>query len=128
MFSIRRIVTLGHTNAMGGAYFASYFPWTGEAREELMLGLQLPPSVILHTSEARMKYLRELAPFDVFEVFVWPRLQRLSISLRFFFVRADELVAVGDQTICFKMNGVMTEVPGVFVQGIKKADPGFREF
>ena len=124
LFAIRRVVTLGHTNAMGGAYFAAYFAWTGEAREELMLGVQLPKNLVLHTSEAHMKYLRELAPFDAFELFVWPRLQRRAISLRFFFVRRDELIAVGDQTICFKSDGAVVEVPDEFIQRLKHSDPG----
>ena len=124
LFAIRRVVTLGHTNAMGGAYFAAYFAWTGEAREDMLLGVQLPKHLVLHTSEAHMKYLRELAPFDVFEVFVWPRLQRRAISLRFFFVRAEQLMAVGVQLICFTSAGVVTEVPDEFIQGLKHADPG----
>jgi len=124
LFAIRRVVTLGHTNAMGGAYFAAYFAWTGEAREELLLGVQLPKNLVLHTSEAHMKYLRELAPFDALELFVWPRLQRRAVSLRFFFLRADQLIAVGDQLFCFTSGGVVTDVPDEFIQRLKHADPG----
>src|SRR5688572_14206282 len=97
LFAIRRTVTLGKTNAFGGAYFAEFFAWTGEAREEMLAKIRLFTIGTLHTSEARMKYLSELLPFDDFELVVWPRAKRFSLSLRFFFIRSGELIAVGDQ-------------------------------
>lgn len=123
LFSVKRIVTLGKTNAFGGAYFAEFFVWTGEAREELIAKAELPEGITLHTSEARMKYFRELLPFDEFEIIVWPRAKRMSLSLRFFFVRSNELVALGDQEICLKAGGKLVPIPRTVIQSAAHFDP-----
>ena len=123
LFAVKRIVTLGKTNVLGGAYFAQFFVWTGEAREELLAKVELPPGLTLHTSEARMKYFRELLPFDEFEIVVWPRIKRMSLSLRFFFARCGTLVAVGDQEICFKSAGNLIPIPSSIAGSVEKYDP-----
>lgn len=123
LFSLRRRVTLGKTNALGGAYFAEFFAWTGEAREDLLAQVGLPKGLTLHTSEASMKYFRELLPMEVFEIVVWPRVSRLSLSLRFFFVRAREVVAIGDQEICLKSTGRLIPIPDGVAEFIRQHDP-----
>lgn len=123
IFAVKRIVTLGRTNALGGAYFAEFFAWTGEAREELLAKAGLPAGITLHTSEARMKYFRELLPFDEFEIIVWPRAKRMSLSLRFFFVRSGALVAIGDQEICLKAEGKLVPIPQSLIQSAAHFDP-----
>jgi acyl-CoA thioesterase FadM len=123
LFAVKRIVTLGKTNALGGAYFAEFFAWTGEAREELLAKAGGIEGIILHTSEARMKYLRELKPFEEFEIVIWPRVNRMKLSLRFFFIRAGELIAVGDQDIGMKVTGKLICIPASLVQWIAQFDP-----
>jgi acyl-CoA thioesterase FadM len=123
LFALKRIVTLGKTHALGGAYFAEFFVWTGEAREELLAQAGQLVGIIPHTSEARMKYLRELHPFDAFEIIVWPRAQAMSLSLRFFFVRDSDLIAVGDQEMCLKSNGKIIPIPAQMAEFIAKFDP-----
>lgn len=123
LFSIRRRVTLGKTNVQGGAYFAEFFAWTGEAREELLAEMRFPKGFTFHTSEATMKYLRELLPMEEFELFVWPEAKGFSLSLRFFFVRGAELVAIGDQEICLKYDGRMIPIPETLASSIQQHDP-----
>jgi len=123
LFAIKRLVTLGKTNALGGAYFAEFFAWTGEAREELLARAGGLEGITLHTSEARMKYFRELLPFEAFEIFVWPRINLMSLSLRFFFIRGCELVAIGDQEICLKIAGRLMPVPPAMLEFIAHYDP-----
>jgi len=125
LFAIERMVTLGKTNAFGGAYFAEFFAWTGEAREELLGCGGLPEGISFHTSEARMKYFRELLPLERFEIVVWPRIGRmnLSLDLRFFFIRGGDLVAVGDQRICLKADGQLVPIPAALVDTIGRFAP-----
>ena len=123
LFTLKRMVTLGKTNALGGAYFAEFFAWTGEAREELLAKAGKLDGVTLHTSEARMKYFQELLPLEWFEIIVWPRAKRMSLSLRFFFIRGDELVAIGDQEICLKASGKLIPIPPPVCVFIGQFDP-----
>ena len=123
LFEVKRLVTLGKTNVFGGAYFAAFFEWTGEAREELLAKAGHLDGITLHTSEARMKYFRELRPLEEFEIVVWPRVSRMSLSLRFFFARRGELIAVGDQEICLKANGNLIPIPPLVAEFINQFDP-----
>ena len=71
-----------------------------------------------------MKYLRELRPFDTVEVVVWPRANRFSVSLRFFFIRGEELIGVGDQQICLKTpDGALLEIGEALRGAISRYDP-----
>ena len=120
---MRRIVTLGRTNAFGGAYFAEFFNWSGEAREELLAKAGDLGGITFHTSEAHTKYFRELLPFEEFEIVVWPRAARMSLALRFFFVRNGELLAIGDQEICLKGQGRLIPIPARLSELIAHFDP-----
>jgi len=123
LFSVQRLVTLGKTNAFGGAYFAEFFVWTGEAREELLAKAGGFDGVTFHTSEAHMKYFRELMPFQHFDIVVWPRAKRMSLAVRFFFIRANELIAVGDQEIALKSDGRLLALPPSFTHFVSQFDP-----
>src|SRR5436305_4852537 len=123
LFAIQRMVTLGKTNAQGGAYFAEFFAWSGEAREEMLAACGPFEGITLHTSEARMKFFRELRPFEKFEIVVWPCAGRASLSVRFFFLRGGELIAIGDQEIAFKSQGKLTALPDAFVSAVDRFDP-----
>jgi acyl-CoA thioesterase FadM len=127
LFAVKRLVTLGKTNAYGGAYFAEFFEWTGEAREELLAQAGRLDGLTPHTSEARMKYFRELLPLEEFEIVVWPRVNRMSLSLRFFFLRGAELVAVGDQEICLKVAGRLVPIPQRVRELIAARDPALSQ-
>ena len=123
LFALKRMVTLGKTNALGGAYFAEFFAWTGEAREELLAKAGKLEGITLHTSDARMKYFQELLPLEWFEIILWPRAKRMSLSLRFFFIRGDELVAIGDQDICLKADRKLIPIPPLIAEFITQFDP-----
>ena len=123
LFCVKRLVTFGRTNALGSAYFAEFFAWTGEAREELLAKAGRINGISIHTSEARMKYFRELMPLEEFEIVVWPRANRMSLSLRFFFIRGAELVAIGDQEICLKANSELIPIPQPIADFIRQFDP-----
>lgn len=123
LFAVKRMVTLGRTNAYGGAYFAAFFEWAGEAREEMLGRAGAMAGLVPHTSEAHMKYFRELRPLDDFEIVVWPRAGRMTVSLRFFFVRGNDLVAVGDQEICLKVDGKLEPLPPALSAFVAKFDP-----
>lgn len=123
LFSVRRVVTLGNTNAQGEAYFSEFFAWAGEAREELFMRMGQVSGLTFHTSEARTKFFRQLLPFDSFEILVWPRVHHMSVSVRFFFVRGSELVAVGDQDICLKASGKLIPIPQAVTDFIASYDP-----
>ncbi len=106
-----------------GAYFAEFFSWAGEAREELLAKAGDLGGITFHTSEARTKYFRELLPFEEFEIVVWPRAARMSLSLRFFFVRNGELAAIGDQEICLKAHGQLIPIPPRLSELVAQLDP-----
>lgn len=124
LFAVSRTVTLGRTNALGGVYFAAYFDWCGEVREEWLVGFGSLPALEMHTSEARIKYLREMRPFERFDLLLWPRVRGLHLSLRFFFLRNEEGIAVGDQVVCFKSAGQVISPPGEIVGWVQRWDPG----
>ena len=66
---------------------------------------------------------RELLPLENFEIIVWPRIGRVNLSLRFFFVRSDELVAIGDHEICLKAAGRLVALPSPIVAFVAAYDP-----
>jgi acyl-CoA thioesterase FadM len=123
LFAVTRRVTLGKVTANGSAYFAQFFLWSGEAREELLAELGFHVKATLHTSSASMKYFHELKAFDVFEIIVWPEIRRMSISLRFFFVCSGKLIAIGDQDICVKANGELVPLSGEILHAFSRFMP-----
>lgn len=107
-FIFRRRVYLSDTNAQGNVYFAKYFEWQGDAREEFFRSaVPIHESFFsagyrLLTVEASLEYKGEAKLYDEVEITVtvgW--IKRASAELRFVFSNAGtaKTIAVGKQII-----------------------------
>jgi YbgC/YbaW family acyl-CoA thioester hydrolase len=107
-FIFRRRVYLSDTNAQGNVYFARFFDWQGDAREEFFRSaVPIHDSFFsagyrLLTVEASLEYKGEAKLYDEIEITVivgWIR--RASAELKFVFsnVSTGKIIAVGKQTI-----------------------------
>lgn len=108
------------TNVVGNVYFARYVSWQGRCRELFLRDhaptvlADLDRGLRLVTTHVSCDYFAELRALD--RVVVRMRLDRLTptrVSMRFDFLRGDELVARGDQEIaCLRVHdGDRTLVP-----------------
>lgn len=90
----RHLVTFGDTNSAGTVYFARYFCWQGECREQLLaqfypeFAADLRQGFLMVTEFARADFFGEATLFDwlVFRVTV-SGLTRSRIEFEFEFVR-----------------------------------------
>ncbi|NKE70915.1 acyl-CoA thioesterase [Candidatus Manganitrophus noduliformans] len=107
-FIFRRRVYLSDTNAQGNVYFAKYFEWQGDAREEFFrTAVPIHESFFsagyrLLTVEASLEYKGEAKLYDEVEITItvgWIR--RASAELKFIFSNAEtgSTIAVGKQII-----------------------------
>lgn len=107
-FIFRRRVYLSDTNAQGNVYFAKYFEWQGDAREEFFRSaVPIHESFFsagyrLLTVEASLEYKGEAKLYDEIEITItvgWIR--RASAELKFIFSNAEtgNTIAVGKQII-----------------------------
>lgn len=107
-FIFRRRVYLSDTNAQGNVYFARYFEWQGDAREEFFRSaVPIHESFFsagyrLLTVEASLEYKGEAKLYDEIEITItvgWIR--RASAELKFIFSNAEtgNTIAVGKQII-----------------------------
>lgn len=103
----RHVVTLDETNLVGNVYFAHYLHWQGHCRERFLAdhapgivhALQ-DASIALVTISCAMDYYAECFALDAVEV-------RMSlaaaggnrVSMAFDFVKDEQLVARGKQTV-----------------------------
>jgi enediyne biosynthesis thioesterase len=116
-FDIERIVTLGDTNFVGNAYFATFIKWQGECREEFLIrhvpgfASRLNGDHTMATVSCSCEYLAEVQFLDGVQV-------RMSVSpvhfnlmtLHFDYYRvspgSERLVARGEQVIaCVRRSG-----------------------
>lgn len=107
-FIFQKRVYLSDTNAQGNVYFAKYFEWQGDAREEFFRSaVPIHESFFsagyrLLTVEASLEYKGEAKLYDEVEITVtvgW--IKRASAELRFVFSNAGtaKTIAVGKQII-----------------------------
>lgn len=107
-FIFRRRVYLSDTNAQGNVYFARFFDWQGDAREEFFRSaVPIHESFFsagyrLLTVEASLEYKGEAKLYDEIEITVsvgWIR--RASAELKFIFsnVETKKPIAIGKQII-----------------------------
>lgn len=118
---------LGDVNLFGTVYFARYFDWQGEAREDFF---QLVPGherlmtsgLVLVTKNASIEYKQSVRLFDevILEV-TTNNVKKLSFELVFRYYikrllddpKTKGLAAVGREKICFVKNSEITGEPEV---------------
>lgn len=118
---------LGDVNVFGTTYFARYFDWQGEAREDFF---QLVPGherlmtsgIILVTKKASIEYFKSVRLFDevILEV-TTDNVRKLSFELVFRYYikrllennKTEALAAEGREKICFVRNSEITGKPEV---------------
>lgn len=126
-FVFRKRVYLSDTNAQGNVYFARFFEWQGEAREEY-LRVAVPDhehlfkaGLRLLTVEAAAEYKGEARLYDDIEIVMSvPWIKRASFQLNFDIMKAqtNQSLAVGKQLItCANSEGKLIAIP----QPIKNA-------
>lgn len=112
-FVFRKRVYLSDTNAQGNVYFARFFEWQGDAREEFFrVAVPIHESFFsagyrLITVEASLEYKGEAKLYDEIEIEVtvhW--IKRASAELGFTFTNAktDKALAIGKQIIASANN------------------------
>ncbi len=107
-FECRHLVTFGDTNTTGSIYFANYFIWQGECREQLLARFfpeftdHLIRGFTLTTESASQEFYGEATLFDVILIRLSiASLTRSRIELEFEFVREQDgkLLGRGAQAV-----------------------------
>lgn len=117
-FIFEKTVYLSDTNAEGNVYFAKFFEWQGQAREEFFKKIRpnfLQEGIKLITVEAYSKYLHECRLFDEVEIIIKiSQLRKASIKMNFTFInkKTKEKVAEGYQIIAYAdIKGKIERIP-----------------
>lgn len=130
-FLYHRTVHLSDTNAFGSVYFARFFEFQGEAREEFLLfflGADFPAFLEqgynLVTVNAECKYGAPLYLYDdVLVKLQVSKLSRTKLHLKFEIVRLSDqsIAATGSQTIGFLTSeGKISRVPELIANNLKR--------
>lgn len=108
----QHIVTFEETNLVGNVYYANHIRWQGACREMFLkdhapdILEQLYNDLVMVTTRVSCEYFNELFAFD--EVILTMRAGEVTSSrivMRFDYIRADELIARGEQQIaCMSQN------------------------
>ncbi len=121
VFTYHKTVFLKDTNAEGNVYFARYFEWQGEAREDFFRHAVpdhmelLSSGTKLITVHSWIKHEHESYVFD--EVIIGVRttsLKKMSMELSFEFVNINtrKIIAIGGQKLAFAdKNGNLISIP-----------------
>jgi len=109
-FTYEKRVYLKDTNAVGNVYFAKYFEWQGEAREDF-LRRAVPNHMELFslgikmiTVNAWLKYEHEVRLFDEILIEISTvSLKKMSMELGFKYINkfTNEIIAIGGQKLAF---------------------------
>jgi YbgC/YbaW family acyl-CoA thioester hydrolase len=144
VFHFKRKIYLTDTNAFQNVYFAQYFDFMGEAREELLkyiLGENtsafIETRIILLTLETSLKYKASSFLFDVIRVEV--SLDKISktkiyLNFRIYNITQKAVSCEGKMAIGTALNGRPIALPkplydgarSLFIEG-KKPSPGYEE-
>lgn len=109
-FLFEKTVYLRDTNAEGNVYFARYFDWQGEAREEFFRSAipehqsLMEEGLRIITVEASMQYKLPSFLFDVIQIEITPcNVKRMTFDLdfKFFHKTTGRLAALGRQCLAF---------------------------
>jgi enediyne core biosynthesis thioesterase len=130
-FIYEKTVYLADTNLEGNVYFANYFKWQGEAREEFYrqyFPLQLwQTGMKIITVDAHMDYKHETFFYDVVAIQIYVQhIRNMSLEMKFIFrhKQTNALLAVGSQRIAFAgPDGKLIPIP----PEIKQIAGGFVE-
>lgn len=126
-FLYERKIYLSDTNAFQNVYFAQFFHFLGEAREDLLayvlqerLGEIMSSGITLLTRDCSFKYRNSLYAYD--EIVVEIRLTKLTamsggLSFKILNVTRNQLAGEGDMTIACAMNGKLCKLPTVLFDG-----------
>lgn len=130
VFYYERQAYLTDTNFFQNVYFAQYFDFIGEAREDLfkfLLGEDfnsfMQTGIGISTVDTSIKYIKELHLFDRFKIFITiTKIQTFKVSMSFKFVKNDsnEKIAEAEMTVCFHLNGKPIPVPDVIKERVKQ--------
>jgi enediyne core biosynthesis thioesterase len=112
-FDYEHIVTFDETNVVGNVYFVNHLRWQGHCRElflrERAPGIldDLSESLVLVTTRCSCEYYAELEALE--QVVVRMSLAELAgnrVTMRFDYLRGDDLVARGEQQVaCLRRDG-----------------------
>ena len=120
-FVVRKRVYLTDTNAEGNVYFARYFDWQGQAREDFLRQAVPDHMEILRsgtkliTVHAWLKYEHESYVFDEISVHIRTvSLKKMSMELEFTYINeaTGKIIAIGGQKLAFEdASGNLITVP-----------------
>lgn len=119
-FTFLKRVYLSDTNAQGNVYFARFFEWQGEAREEFFrVAVPIHDAFFasgyrLITVEASLEYKGEAALYDEVEIEVkvhWLRRASSELGFRYINTKTGECLAVGKQVIACAKEGKIVTAP-----------------
>ncbi len=109
-FVFRKRVYLTDTNAEGNVYFARYFDWQGQAREDFFRQAVPDHMEILRsgtkliTVHAWLKYEHESYVFDEISIHIrTTSLKKMSMEMEFAYVNeaTGKIIAIGGQKLAF---------------------------
>ena len=129
-FLYERTIHLGDTNLFGSVYFARYFDFQGEAREEFLkyfMGNDLPAFMAqkfgIVTVEARCQYFQPLFVYDQVVIRLQvPVIKRTKFKLSFDIQRKPkQTCAHAEQWIGFTNQlGKPIPIPSIVLENLKK--------
>lgn len=130
-FSYERVPYLTDTNMFGNVYFAQYFDFQGEAREEFFryvmredYGLFAQQGYGMATIDAYLKFKKELFVYEAVIIKVrLKKLKRMKALLEFVFIRKDDssLIADGYQQVAFiSREGQPIPIPAIVAKHAEK--------
>jgi len=139
VFEHKHIVTFDETNVVGNVYFAHYFHWQGNCREEFLrrhapgILTELASGLCLVTTYSNCNFHRELLPFDEVLIemsLIFLRKRRSRMAFRFFRMTpaGRELVAEGEQGVaCMRKTQNGDVLPEPFPQELYVALAAYKQ-
>jgi enediyne biosynthesis thioesterase len=129
-YEFRHIVSFEETNLVGNVYYVNHLRWQGLCREMFIrdhapsVVTELSKGLLLVTVRCSCEYFAELFAFD--EIVVRMRLADITqnrMTMAFDYIRADEVVARGEQQIaCMRREGsrsVPTPIPSTLREALR---------
>ncbi|MFW6129835.1 MAG: thioesterase family protein [Atribacterota bacterium] len=126
-FSFEKTIYLGDTNAEGNVYFAKYFEWQGQAREEFFrknFPLEIWQSGLkLITLNSSCDFKQEAFLFD--EIFIDVKIDDIKekeLKMAFIYINKNtrKIIAIGRQNIAFSdLSGNIIPVPDEIKSNVK---------
>ncbi len=125
-FVYERKIYLSDTNAFQNVYFAQFFHFLGEAREDLLayllgdqLGALMTSGITLLTRDCSFKYRNSLFAYDQIQVQVsLTKLTQMSVGLSFKIenLTRQQLAGEGSMTIACALGGKLCKLPSALYE------------